>query len=238
MQVSETLDSAQTRNAIKPVKKKSGAVWERVQLYGSATLTSLITLTLLFLFIIALPTVLGHKTASPVIPNQAELNFAILMIHIVTAIPPLGIGMFAFSKRIRNASIRIHRWIGTTYCVSIWISAVTGVMLAMANQNGILAQMGFSGLGISWFVTTYLAYRTARAKNIVSHRRWMIRSYALTLAVVTIRPIFILPPPFHLDPMVWYTMATWLCWVPNLLLGELYIRVTKPNGKLKQSLTA
>jgi len=233
MQASEAVISRQAGPKKAPSAHVTGLIWSKFQLYGTAVLITLIVLTLLFVFFVAVPTVLKHQIASPVFPDQAQLNYAILLIHVATAIPPLALGMFAFAKGIRNASLRAHRWIGTIYCVTIWISAITGILLALANQNGVLAKMGFGCLGVAWFSTTYLAYKTGRAKNIVSHRRWMIRSYAVTLAVVSIRPMFLLPPPLGLDFSIWYVMATWLCWVPNLILAETYIRLTRPNGRLK-----
>ena len=233
MQASKAASSALRNPKTAPRAGLVKAIWERFQLYGFAGLSTAIALTLAFVLLIGLPVALHNKTASPVFPDKTQLNFAILVVHILTAIPPLALGMFAFSRRVRNASLRAHRWIGTTYCIAIWISAVTGVLLALANQHGIIAKLGFGGLGVGWFLTTYLAYKTGRAKDIVNHRRWMIRSYALTLAVVSIRPMFLMQPPFGLEAEAWYLIATWACWVPNLCLGELYIRVTKPNGKLK-----
>ncbi|MEO0730301.1 MAG: DUF2306 domain-containing protein, partial [Pseudomonadota bacterium] len=69
-------------------------------------------------------------------------------------------------------------------------------------------------------------------KDFVSHRRWMIRSFAVTLAVVSIRPMFIFAPMTGLPHEVWYPALTWLCWVPNLLIGELYLRATMFTGRL------
>jgi len=104
---------------------------------------------------------------------------------------------------------------------------------AIANVHGPIAKFGFGFLGIGWFTTTWFAYTSARAKNILSHRRWMIRSYALTLAVVSIRPLFSMEPVLGISTENWYLMATWACWVPNLIMAEIYIRATQPTGKLK-----
>ena len=224
----------------KPMVGTSGALrldkavlWAKGQSYFSALLIPAITFTLLFVFMYSVPLVIEKRAGAPIFPNQQWMNFSILLVHIATAIPPLVLGVIAFSKQLRNRSLRLHRWIGTTYCVCIWISAVTGVMLASANRKGTAAVLGFGLLGVSWFITTYLAYTTARAKDIVSHRRWMIRSYALTLAVVSIRPMFLFGPPGIIPVETWYLMVTWICWVPNLILAEFYIRTTKPNGKLR-----
>jgi hypothetical protein len=34
----------------------------------------------------------------------------------------------------------------------------------------------------------------------------------------------------------WYPLKTWLCWVPNLILAELYVRVTDFKGRLVRAL--
>ena len=57
------------------------------------------------------------------------------------------------------------------------------------------------------------------------HRCWMIRSYALTFAAVTLRLEL---PLFFIFGGMEYPVASsyvaWLCWVPNLFIAELYLR--------------
>ncbi len=175
----------------------------------------------------------GAHTTSIISEIQNVVN-EIVWVHAVAALPPLLFGVVLFLPKFRAAQPRLHRWLGTIYCVGIWISSLTGILLAVGNWNGPIAQMGFGLLGTLWFLTTTQAYRTARAKNFVSHRRWMIRSYALTLAVVAVRPMFWFPPDF-IEFEVWHRMVSWLCWVPNLIAGELYIRATLHNGNLRMS---
>lgn len=197
-------------------------------------LAFLIALTFLFvLFVYALPIARGDHEGTQIFPNARDLNFAILAVHVATAIPPLLIGLIAFSKRARKLSMRVHRWLGTVYCVAIWISAVTGIILAFANTMGIASRLGFSTLGVLWFATTYFAYTNARGRNIPRHRIWMLRSFALTLAVVTIRPIMMTPLVIDVDIVLLNNIGSWACWVPNLLLAELYIRRTTHSGMLK-----
>lgn len=56
------------------------------------------------------------------------------------------------------------------------------------------------------------------------HRRWMIRSWSLTLAAVTLRiylPVVIITGlPFAFS----YQVVAFLAWVPNLLLAEWLLR--------------
>jgi ABC-type spermidine/putrescine transport system permease subunit II len=61
-------------------------------------------------------------------------------------------------------------------------------------------------------------------RDFAAHRRWMIRSFALTFAAVTLRlylPLgFLLPVSFD-DA---YRVISFLCWVPNLLAAEWLLR--------------
>ncbi len=172
--------------------------------------------------------------ASLVVPAWGQRgNNLILFVHLVTAIPPLLIGPFLFLRGLlRSKRFRfLHRWLGTIYVFAIFASTITGGILATLNRFGPVAQWGFGMLAVAWFVTTYYAYRTAREKNFVRHREWMIRSFAVTLAVVAFR---LLPNPEAYTMDQWYPVKTWLCWVPNLILAECYIRITTFRGQLRR----
>jgi hypothetical protein len=53
--------------------------------------------------------------------------------------------------------------------------------------GGLAARLGFVGLALGWLYTGLRAYLAMRARNVVSHRRWMVRDFALTFAAVTLR---------------------------------------------------
>ena len=56
------------------------------------------------------------------------------------------------------------------------------------------------------------------------HRAWMIRSFALTFAAVTLRLYLPIASflPVHSDDA--YRAISILCWVPNLAIVELYLK--------------
>lgn len=211
----------------------NGAViWSALQrlFYGCATIG--VALTTAYICVFALPHVATGLKASPVVPGWPVFNGTLLSLHILFALPPLLLGVLAFSTTVRRWSPHLHRHFGTIYCLCIWLSAVTGLFLALANKHGLVAKAGFSMLAIAWFTTTWQAYATARRRDFVTHRRWMFRSYAITLAVVSVRPMFMFGPPAGLDDETWYQIITWLCWVPNVIVGELYLRLTYHSGRL------
>jgi hypothetical protein len=68
-----------------------------------------------------------------------------------------------------------------------------------------------------------MGWRAAMRRRLVEHRRWMIRSWALTLAAVTLR-LYMLALPGMSSPLDAYRAISFLCWVPNLIAAELYLR--------------
>ena len=61
-----------------------------------------------------------------------------------------------------------------------------------------------------------------------THRAWMYRSYALTLAAVTLRIYLPLAGIAGIGFADSYPAISWMCWVPNLLVVEWFI-LTRPT---------
>jgi hypothetical protein len=109
------------------------------------------------------------------------------------------------------------------WCASLWI--------APHSQTGWVASSGFLALGAAWIVTTGLAVRFILRGDAIGHRRWMIRSYALTAAAITLRMYLPLIFAFHWPFSVAYPAIAWLCWIPNALAAEVYLRfMPTPSG--------
>lgn len=143
--------------------------------------------------------------------------------HIVGASIALALVPFQFWAHLRMRRLTLHRWLGRFYAVAILFGGISGVWLAMTTQTGPVAGAGFALLGLIWLYVTGNAVRLALAGDIAAHRRWMIRSAALTVAAVTLRiylPILAVTLGFETG----YTLVAWLCWVPNALFAEWLLR--------------
>ena len=143
--------------------------------------------------------------------------------HVVGATIALALVPFQFWTRLRMRHLTLHRRLGRLYAVAILLGGISGVWLAMTTQTGSVAGAGFALLGVAWLYVTGNAVRLAMLGDIAAHRRWMIRSAALTLAAVTLRiylPILAATRGFETG----YTLVAWLCWVPNALLAEWILR--------------
>jgi uncharacterized membrane protein len=151
------------------------------------------------------------------------------MMHIVPAMLAILIGPFQFLPGLRKGRLlKIHRWLGRVYLLSILFGGIGGLYMAQFAYGGIISRLGFGTLAILWLYSGYRAYRHIRNKDIEQHREWMIRNYALTLAGLMLRVWVPLSGPVGIDFTTAYMFIGWLCWVPNLFVAEWIVRRTRP----------
>jgi len=148
----------------------------------------------------------------------------IFYIHVYSSIFALLAGFIAvfFDKNLKY----LHRFSGRIYVfVTLIFSSLSGIYIGIFANGGWIAKVSFVLLGVFWFCTTYKSYSEIRKKNIVQHKFWMWRSYALAVSAITLRMWkVILVYLFQPNPMDVYQVIAWLGWIPNLLLVEYLIK--------------
>lgn len=162
--------------------------------------------------------------------SEALLSSLIYIIafysHIFLGGLALLIGWIQFSKKWRTKRIEQHRFIGKVYLLAVLISSLAGLFISYHASGGIGTKLGFALLAIAWLFTSTKAYTSIKNKKVILHQKWMIRSYALTFAAVTLRLYSpILQQFFEFGEA--YAIVSWLCWVPNLLFAEVLIKRIK-----------
>lgn len=170
------------------------------------------------------PDVLANRFAQP-----------FLAIHAGLAALALLLGPFQFWGRRDGRRAVWHRFTGALYMAACLLSAPAGLMLALGTTAGPVAVAGFGLLALAWFFTTAQGLRAVLGRRYGEHRRWMIRSFALTFAAVTLRLYLPIAPILGYDFMPAYVAISWLCWVPNLLLAELFFVRARPRLPSLQS---
>jgi uncharacterized membrane protein len=171
--------------------------------------------------------VLGLADAFLHMAHQLVANKTSFIAHVVAGPLALFAAPFQFSGRLRTARPYLHRAIGRIYCLSVLVGGMSGFVIAFTSDN-LATNSGFALLAIFWLWTTYNAYRKARARAFIEHRAWMIRSAALTFAAVTLRlwlPALQFGGGMGFETV--YQIVAWLCWVPNLIIAEISIRLHK-----------
>lgn len=146
----------------------------------------------------------------------------VFYLHIITGMLAIAIGPFQFLQRFRDRSMKLHRKLGKTYVAAILLlAAPTGLYMAFYAEGGWLSTLGFVAMSALWFYTTLKALTEAKNGNIAAHKRWMIRSYAVTFSAVTLR---LLVPAFslllQLDEQFVIVSTAWISWMLNLLVAE------------------
>ncbi|WP_309628476.1 DUF2306 domain-containing protein [Brevundimonas sp.] len=152
-----------------------------------------------------------------------------LFIHVAGAVTALLVGSVQFLPGLRRRSSPPHRWTGRVYVAGCLVGGGAGLILAFGSSAGPIATAGFGALAVLWLTFTVLGWRAAMRGRIAEHRRWMIRSWALTLAAVTLRIYLPLVLIAGLEFLPWYRAISFLAWVPNLMLAELWLR-RKPES--------
>jgi hypothetical protein len=107
---------------------------------------------------------------------------------------------------------------------------------AIGGLNQAVATLLFAILFLFSLVKAFLHIRR---REISQHREWMLRAYAIGLAVATIRPIigifFATSRLTHLTPHDFFGTAFWLGFTLQLIAAESWIHYTR--GKLASQTT-
>jgi uncharacterized membrane protein len=149
-----------------------------------------------------------------------------LDVHIAGAATALLIGPFQFLPGLRARHRALHRWMGRLYVFSCLGGGVAGLIVAFGSTAGPIATAGFGSLAVIWIYANIQAWRLAMARRFDEHRAWMIRSFALTFAAVTLRLYLPLIPLTGYSFVEGYRAISFLAWVPNLMVAEIYVRAT------------
>ena len=144
----------------------------------------------------------------------------------------MAVGAFQFGARLRARRPRVHRLLGKVYVIAVAVSGIAALLLAPVSDGGVPAHFGFALLAVLWLATTGMAFVRIRARDFAGHREWMIRSYALCLAAVTLRIYLPVSQVTGIPFEEAYPAIAWLCWVPNLIIAE-WIVVRGPFARLE-----
>jgi uncharacterized membrane protein len=134
------------------------------------------------------------------------------------------IGPFQFLPSMRRRYPRAHVWVGRAYLTCVAGGALAGLYLSPGSYAANTFGIAFILLALAWLYTGAKAWLAIRARDVQTHRRWMIRNYALTYSAVTLRiqmPLLMLA---GMSPVLALNVVGWTCWVPTLIGVEWWMR--------------
>ena len=140
--------------------------------------------------------IFAPSPATPNFPEAAALDAGftshplLTMVHIIPGLLFVVLGPLQFVRRLRNRRPRLHRWTGRVVIVSGLIVGSTALVMspqmAIGGANETAATMFFALIFLFALTKGFLSIRGGK---VALHREWMIRAFAIGLAVTTIRPI-------------------------------------------------
>lgn len=162
-----------------------------------------------------------------VMPNMAHYRLdapLALVAHLVGGPLALALAPFQLWAGLRRRRPTLHRWMGRAYGAAILVGGVGALAMVSDFTGSGFAAAGFAALGLAWLFTTAAGIWHARAGDLAAHRRWMLRSVALTFAAVTLRLIMapLMAAGWSVNDT--YLITAWGCWVPNLIVMEWWLR--------------
>jgi hypothetical protein len=146
-------------------------------------------------------------------------------VHITSSIAVMGGGIVQFFPFLLRGYPQVHRFIGKIYIGSILLMAApSGLILAAFANGGLPSKVGFTLQCLVWWWITFVAWQEVMKKHYLKHSEMMLRSYAVTLAAMSLRvESYVMYYLFETKPIETYLTVTWLSWVGNLLIAEILI---------------
>jgi uncharacterized membrane protein len=147
-----------------------------------------------------------------------------LDVHVAGAATALLVGPVQFLPWVRRRFPSLHQTLGRIYVIGCLAGGIGGLVMAFGTTAGPIATTGFASLAVCWIVANTQGWRLAAARRFDDHRAWMLRSFAMTFAAVTLRIYIVALPMLGVAPIDAYRASSFLAWIPNLILVELYLR--------------
>ncbi len=223
-------------------RRPSRAVWGIVILLAAIGVAVAVRRTVQLLPILLNGYAAPAPATNPVAAQFAALDGlfarypALTLVHILPGILFMVLGPIQLSAGIRRRNRRLHRVLGRVYVACAAIIGVTALVMSVAMPaiGGALQAAATTIFAIYFLFALFRAFWHIRRREIAAHRAWMIRAFAIGLAVATIRPIvglfFATSGVSGLAPGQFFGIAFWIGFLLHLLVAELWLRRSAPQA--------
>jgi uncharacterized membrane protein len=154
-----------------------------------------------------LPVWVRFATFNPAVgrlsPAEHPWYFPVFMLHLASSTVALLTCLFQVWPWLRQRHPRVHGSIGRVYVFAgVVPSAISALVLTFVWPVSAATSFGMVLLSVLWLSVTMYGFILRRQGRIADHRRWMLRSFALTVSTLlnqAIRPLIVLPLQAQLD---------------------------------------
>ncbi|WP_367132689.1 DUF2306 domain-containing protein [Saccharothrix sp. HUAS TT1] len=170
-------------------------------------------------------------------PEGHAWHFPVLVAHVVFGSIAILTSVAQVWPWLRRRYPAAHRWVGRVYVFGgVLPGGVTAIAIGAFSPFGPVSQASNVLMGALWLAFTVAGYRMARQRRHADHRRWMVRSFALTASIMSNR-VWTALTAAALSPQLGTTfggsgvalvqavsgLSAWLGWVVPLLIAEWWL---------------
>lgn len=148
----------------------------------------------------------------------------------------LILGCIQLIDKLREKFLNFHKWVGILYILASLIAAIGGLtfILVKGTIGGTIMDIGFSLYGFLMIIAAIFTLKNALSKNIVQHKVWAFRLFALAVGSWL----------YRMDYGFWFILAdgvghaknfqgpfdqvmAFFFYIPNLIIVEIILRSKK-----------
>jgi uncharacterized membrane protein len=157
--------------------------------------------------------------------RRYALHPVLAYVHILPGVIYLVGAPLQLSSRFRQRRIALHRRIGRVVLPAGVTAGVFAIVFGTLFPFGGLSEASATVVFGAYFVTALIiAFIAIKGRDVTRHRRWMIRAFAIGLAIATIRIWIVLFQVFGvLSFENSFGVAFWLSFVLHALAAEAYL---------------
>ena len=169
---------------------------------------------------------------------KKSFYYSCFYIHIFAGAFCILTALVQFSRIVLKKVKAIHKWSGRIYVfVVLFLGAPTGLYMSFFAKGSIWERSLFVFMAVFWFITTFYGLQTILKKNVLAHKVWMMRSYAMAMTAVTFRVYHIVFYVLGWDHLHNYEISLWISVIGNMLFAEWMI-YRKSKSYLKSFATS
>jgi uncharacterized membrane protein len=171
--------------------------------------------------------------------DPADMHYVkhalLISFHIIPGLLFLVLGPLQFMGSIRARWPKAHRISGRIFIVSGLLMAVSAIMINIVFPpfGGLFKSIAVYVFSTAQIVTLMIALKAVLRRNIARHRAWMIRAFAIGLAISTMRIFFIpayllygVPSDFTVG------LGMWIGFLVNIAVAEFILWRERQKSQL------
>jgi uncharacterized membrane protein YozB (DUF420 family) len=185
-------------------------------------------------------------------PVQYPYYFPVMMVHVLTATVTITTCVLQVWPWLLRRHPRVHRWVGRMYVICVYPASLAAITISLLWAFSPVSGLSDIVHALAWMAATTAGYVYIRKGQFFYHRRWMLRSFMLTVSNILNRVVGLpiqailaarLTTMFggNEKAMMQAVAAcdSWLCWTVSLIWLEWWMdRDFRRFGPGRRAVTA